>query len=70
MVGDRKSNKDIGAVLDISPRTVSTHLTNIFRKLDVASRGELADYVRRHGTGERAGAGAESLHDLVPTASS
>jgi DNA-binding CsgD family transcriptional regulator len=51
MVADRKSNKAIGRVLDISPRTVSTHLSNIFRKLDVASRGELADYVRRHGIG-------------------
>ena len=51
MVADRKSNKAIGRTLDISPRTVSTHLSNIFRKLEVASRGELADYVRRHGLG-------------------
>jgi DNA-binding CsgD family transcriptional regulator len=51
MVADRKSNKAIGKVLDISPRTVSTHISNIFRKLDVASRGELTDYVRRHGLG-------------------
>lgn len=51
MVADGKSNKAIGKVLDISPRTVSTHLSNIFRKLDVASRGELADYVRRRGIG-------------------
>lgn len=49
MVADRKSNKAIGKALDISPRTVSTHLSNIFRKLEVGSRGELADYVRRHG---------------------
>ncbi|HEX6309457.1 MAG TPA: AAA family ATPase [Longimicrobiales bacterium] len=49
MVADRKSNKAIGRALDISPRTVSTHLSNIFRKLEVGSRGELADYVRRHG---------------------
>jgi DNA-binding NarL/FixJ family response regulator len=42
----RKSNKDIGAALDISARTVSTHLSNIFGKLGVSSRGELADYVR------------------------
>ena len=49
MVADRKSNKAIGKALDISPRTVSTHLSNIFRKLNVASRGELVDYVRNHG---------------------
>jgi ATP/maltotriose-dependent transcriptional regulator MalT len=41
-----QSNKAIGRVLDISPRTVSTHLSNIFRKVGVASRADLADYVR------------------------
>jgi DNA-binding CsgD family transcriptional regulator len=46
MVAQRKSNKEIGAALDISARTVSTHLSNIFTKLGVGSRGELADFVR------------------------
>jgi DNA-binding NarL/FixJ family response regulator len=46
MVALRKSNKEIGATLDISARTVSTHLSNIFTKVGVASRGELADFVR------------------------
>jgi DNA-binding CsgD family transcriptional regulator len=55
MVAQRKSNKDIGASLDISARTVSTHLSNIFTKLDVGSRGELADYVRENGLLEEAG---------------
>ena len=49
LVAARKSNKEIGRVLDISPRTVSTHLTNIFTKLGVGSRGELADFVREKG---------------------
>ena len=52
LVAARKSNKEIGAALDISPRTVSTHLTNIFTKLHVASRGELTDLVRREGIAE------------------
>jgi DNA-binding CsgD family transcriptional regulator len=42
----RRSNKEIGVALGISPRTVSTHLSNIFEKMGVASRGELADVAR------------------------
>jgi DNA-binding CsgD family transcriptional regulator len=46
LVADRRSNKQIGVALDISPRTVSTHLSNIFGKLGVDSRGALTDLVR------------------------
>lgn len=49
MVATRKSNKEIGGALQISARTVSTHLSNIFVKLSVSSRGELADFVRQNG---------------------
>jgi DNA-binding CsgD family transcriptional regulator len=53
-VARRLSNKEIGTALDISARTVSTHLSNIFEKLGVDSRGTLADYVREHPVlGER-----------------
>jgi DNA-binding NarL/FixJ family response regulator len=45
-VARRLSNKEIGASLNISTRTVSTHLSNIFVKLRVDSRGALTDYVR------------------------
>jgi len=45
-VAARKSNKEIGAALGISSRTVSTHLSNVFVKLGVTSRGELTDRVR------------------------
>jgi DNA-binding CsgD family transcriptional regulator/tetratricopeptide (TPR) repeat protein len=48
MVATRKSNKEIGGELQISARTVSTHLSNIFVKLNVGSRGELADFVRQN----------------------
>jgi DNA-binding CsgD family transcriptional regulator/tetratricopeptide (TPR) repeat protein len=48
MVATRKSNKQIGGALKISARTVSTHLSNIFVKLSVSSRGELADFVRQN----------------------
>jgi DNA-binding CsgD family transcriptional regulator len=42
LVAAHKSNKAIGKELGISPRTVGTHLSNIYGKLDVASRAELA----------------------------
>jgi DNA-binding CsgD family transcriptional regulator len=46
LVAARKSNKEIGVALGISSRTVSTHLSNVFAKLGVTSRGELTDRVR------------------------
>ena len=49
LVEARKSNKAIARTLGISPRTVSTHLSNIYQKLDISSRGELADMVRSEG---------------------
>jgi len=49
LAASRKSNKEIATALGISPRTVSTHLSSIFLKLEVASRGELADVARRQG---------------------
>jgi DNA-binding CsgD family transcriptional regulator len=49
LVAARRSNKEIGQALGISARTASTHLSNIFAKLGVASRGELADAAREAG---------------------
>jgi ATP/maltotriose-dependent transcriptional regulator MalT len=45
-VARRLSNKEIGSKLGISARTVSTHLSHMFEKLDVDSRGALADRIR------------------------
>lgn len=53
LVAARKSNKEIAVALGISARTVTTHVANIFSKLGVSSRGELADRVR-----EGAGSGS------------
>ncbi|CAA9298623.1 MAG: hypothetical protein AVDCRST_MAG68-170 [uncultured Gemmatimonadetes bacterium] len=47
LVAARQSNKNIARTLAISPRTVTTHLSNIFRKLEIGSRGELVDVVRQ-----------------------
>ena len=49
LVAARRSNKEIGAELGISARTASTHLSNIFVKLGVDSRGALADRAREAG---------------------
>jgi DNA-binding NarL/FixJ family response regulator len=47
LVVDRKTNPEIAAELFLSQKTVETHLRNIFRKLGVASRVELARAVER-----------------------
>jgi DNA-binding CsgD family transcriptional regulator len=48
LVAQRQSNKAIGKALDMSARTASTHLSNIYQKLGIRSRGELVDVIREH----------------------
>ncbi len=55
LVAERKSNKEIAVALGISARTVTTHVANIFSKLGVNSRGELADRMREGLSGAGAG---------------
>ena len=50
LVVDRKTNPEIAAELFLSQKTVETHLRNIFRKLGVSSRVELARAVERRPT--------------------
>src|SRR6185503_2929727 len=47
LVVDRKTNQQIAAELFLSQKTVETHLRNIFRKVGVSSRVELAREVER-----------------------
>ena len=47
LVVDRRTNPEIAATLFLSQKTVETHLRNIFRKLGVSSRVELARAVER-----------------------
>jgi DNA-binding CsgD family transcriptional regulator len=49
LVVDRKTNPEIAAELYLSQKTVETHLRNIFRKVGVSSRVELARTVERAG---------------------
>ena len=41
MVCQGMSNKQIAERLYLSPKTVETHLTRVFAKLDVSARGDL-----------------------------
>lgn len=49
LVVDRKTNPEIAATLYLSQKTVESHLRNMFRKLGVSSRVELARAVERAG---------------------
>jgi len=48
-VARRRSNKAAAKELGIAERTVSTHLSNIFKKVGVTSRAELGDLIRDRG---------------------
>jgi two-component system, NarL family, nitrate/nitrite response regulator NarL len=52
-IRDGKSNKEIAAKFSISEETVKRHLSNIFAKLEVSSRLELAVLANRHDLGHR-----------------
>ena len=47
LVVDRRTNPQIAETLFLSPKTVETHMRNIFRKLDVSSRVDVARAVER-----------------------
>jgi DNA-binding NarL/FixJ family response regulator len=52
------SNQEIGKQLWVTEQTVKFHLTNIYRKLNVANRTEAARYAYRHGLVEARSTGA------------
>jgi DNA-binding CsgD family transcriptional regulator len=49
LVAEGKTNREVGAALFLSPKTVEFHLARVYRKLDLTSRAEL---IRRVSTGE------------------
>ena len=49
LVASGYKNKEVGATLSISERTVKTHLTNIFQKLGLRDRVGLVMYALRRG---------------------
>lgn len=49
LLADGKANKEIANELDISERTVKTHLAHLFEKLGVTSRTEAIKVATRRG---------------------
>jgi DNA-binding CsgD family transcriptional regulator len=41
LAAQRRSNPEIAQALFVTRKTVETHLSRIYRKLDIAGRGEL-----------------------------
>jgi len=48
-IANGSSNKEMGEEFSISERTVKHHLTNVFNKLGISSRLELAVFALEHG---------------------
>jgi DNA-binding NarL/FixJ family response regulator len=49
LVAEGRSNKEVAALLDISPATVETHRARVLQKLDVHNTAELVLYAVRRG---------------------
>lgn len=49
LLAEGKSAKEIGAILEISPRTVETHKYNMMDQLGVKTTAQLVQYAIRHG---------------------
>jgi DNA-binding NarL/FixJ family response regulator len=53
LIAQGMSNKEIGATLHITEKTVKTHVSSILSKLGLADRTQAALYAVRNGIGER-----------------
>jgi DNA-binding CsgD family transcriptional regulator len=53
LVTEGKTNREIGASIFLSPKTVEFHLTRVYRKLDIHSRAELIRLLARESEAPR-----------------
>jgi DNA-binding NarL/FixJ family response regulator len=61
LVADGHSNAQLARMLWVTEQTVKFHLSNIYRKLDVANRTEASRWAQLHGLLEGRSAGAPAL---------
>jgi DNA-binding NarL/FixJ family response regulator len=62
LVAEGHSNRELARMLWVTEQTVKFHLSNIYRKLDVANRTEASRWAHRHGlVGQREAAEAASV---------
>ena len=62
------TNREAGARLFLSEKTIERHLGSVYRKLGLRSRTELAAHMARGGTAPAEGTGAVSAVDQSPAA--
>jgi NarL family two-component system response regulator LiaR len=61
LVAEGHSNRELARMLWVTEQTVKFHLSNIYRKLDVANRTEASRWAHRHGLVGRREAEAASV---------
>ncbi len=49
LIAQGKSNKEASKILAMSPETVKSHLSEVYRRLEVANRAEAVNAARRRG---------------------
>ena len=45
LIAEGRTNRSVADLLTVSPHTVNTHVTSVFRKLSINSRVQLANLV-------------------------